>query len=79
MIQLQLLKIWNHYQQCRFIDDLSKAAVDLTTNDNDYSSTFEQLLTNEMNLINKIKNNIPDENDSKHKNLVADIMKVINN
>ena len=31
-----------------------------------------------MNLVHKIKNNIPDKNDQKHKDLVDDVLKVFN-
>ena len=61
----------------QFIDDLNKA-VDKTTKDDTQSPTTEKLLTNEMNLINKIKDNLPTKSDPKHEDLLDDTLKILN-
>ena len=62
----------------QFIDDLDKA-IDLTSKDPVDSPTVNKLLLNEMNLLNKIKEKLDENNDKKdkkHEHLIDDAKKI---
>ena len=59
-----------------FIKDLNKA-VDLTTKDKDVSTTIDSLLTNDMGILKKIKENLTTKEDKRHEDVVKDTLKVI--
>lgn len=61
--------------QQQFIDDLTKA-VDQTVKSPEISQTIDKLLTNELGLINKIKENLP-KTDDKHGKLIDNAMKIL--
>ena len=48
-----------------FLKDLNKA-VDLTTKDQEVSTTIDSLLTNDMGMLKKIKENLPTKDDPRH-------------
>ena len=60
----------------QFLDDLNKA-IESTTNDDEISPENEELLVNELNLLNRVKENIRNKNDSKHSDLVEDAMNIL--
>ena len=60
----------------QFVEDLDKA-VNSTTKDQEITQTIEKLLTNEMGLIKKIKDNLPSMDDPKHDKLVDDTIKIL--
>ena len=62
----------------QFVDDLNKA-IDLTTKDEGVSQDVQKLLTNEMSLLRKIKDNLETKTDERNKDVVDDILKLINN
>ena len=63
-----------------FRDDLNKA-IDLTNKDDDISQINEDLLTNEMAILKKIKECLPETDDAipKHDAITDNVLKVIKN
>ena len=60
----------------QFIDDLSQA-IDLTAKSTEASQTIDKLLTNELALVKKLKNNLPSKSDPKHEKLLDDAIKIL--
>ncbi|MBP3801733.1 MAG: hypothetical protein J6I85_06920, partial [Clostridia bacterium] len=61
-----------------FIKDLNKAC-DMTTKDQEVSSTIDNLLTNEMALLKKIKDNLPTKADPRHDDVTANTLDILLN
>ena len=59
-----------------FIKDLNKAC-DLTTKDEEISTTIDKLLTNEMGILTKIKDNLPSKEDVKHDDIVRNTLSIL--
>ena len=59
-----------------FISDLNKA-VDMTTKDQDVSDTIDKLLTNDMGMLKKIKDNLEKKEDPRHDDVVTDVLKIL--
>ena len=59
-----------------FIKDLNKAC-DLATKDPELSITIDKLLTNDMGILKKIKDNLPSKNDERHGDVAADTLKIL--
>ena len=60
----------------QFIKDFNRAC-HLTTKDPEISITIDKLLTNEMGILKKIKDNIPSKDDDRHADVVDDILKIL--
>jgi len=59
-----------------FIKDLNKA-VDMATKSPDVSVTIDSLLTNDMGILKKIKDNLPTKEDPRHGDVAADTLKIL--
>ena len=59
-----------------FIKDLSKAC-DLAAKDPEISITIDKLLTNDMGILKKIKDNLPSKEDERHGEVAADTLKIL--
>jgi hypothetical protein len=59
-----------------FIKDLNKAC-DLAAKDPEISITIDKLLTNDMGILKKIKDNLPSKEDERHDDVAADILKIL--
>ena len=59
-----------------FINDLNKA-VDLVTKDQEVSNTIDGLLTNDMGILKKIKDNLPSKDDKRHGDVANDTIKIL--
>ena len=59
-----------------FIKDLDKAC-DMTTKDQEVSATIDKLLTNEMGMLKKIKDNLPSKDDPKHDDVADNTLKIL--
>ena len=59
-----------------FIKDLDKAC-DMTTKDQEVSTTIEKLLTNDMGILKKIKDNLPAKEDERHSDVADDTLKIL--
>ena len=59
-----------------FINDLNKA-VDITHKDEEISQNVQKLLTNEMSILKKIKDNVESKGDGRHKDVTDDTLKVM--
>ena len=60
----------------QFIKDLNRAC-DLTAKDPEVSMTIDKLLTNEMGILKKIKDNIPSKDDDRHSDVAANVLKIL--
>ena len=61
-----------------FIKDLNKAC-DLVSKDQQISLTVDKLLTNDIGILKKIKDNLPSKDDEKHSDVCKNILKIITN
>ena len=61
-----------------FQSNLNKV-IDLTKNEKEISQVIEKLLTNEMSILKKIKENIPSKDNNKHNDIIENTIKIIKN
>lgn len=59
-----------------FIKDLNKS-VDMTTKSHDVSTTIDSLLTHDMGILKKIRDNLPTKEFPRHGEIAADTLKIL--